>query len=68
MDFRYKPAIRLISLVSLFFFCWSFAGGVDIAYAIKTSDKIQVASSKSDNQRLFASNQQSNTPKPAETF
>lgn len=39
MGFRYKPAIRIISIIVLFFFCWTFGGMVDIAYAIKNSEQ-----------------------------
>lgn len=39
MDFRYKPAIRVISLAVLFFFCWTFGGIFDIAYAVKSAEE-----------------------------
>ncbi len=47
MGFRYKPAIKIISIVVLVFFTWTFGGGVEVAYAVKDSDNLQVASSKS---------------------
>ena len=32
-DFRYRPAIRIISLTVLLFFCWSFIVASDVAHA-----------------------------------
>lgn len=40
MDYDNKHFYRFISCIILFFFCWSFAGGVDIAFAVKNSDKL----------------------------
>ena len=37
MDFKYKPAIRIISIIVLAFFTWTFGGLFDIAVAAKTS-------------------------------
>ncbi|MBM4136391.1 MAG: hypothetical protein FJ241_06100 [Nitrospira sp.] len=53
MDFRYKPAIRIISLVTLLFFSWTFCGMLDIAYAIKNSDQQSAISyqQKENNQK-----------------
>jgi len=58
MDFRYRPLPRVISLTVLLFFCWSFAGGLDIAYAIK----IDQQGGKSNQQSAISS--QSSQPKP----
>jgi len=67
MDFRYKPAIRIISLVTLLFFCWTFAGGIDIAYAIK-SDQQSAISNQQNSQKSSGSNQKSKTQKSEEKF
>ena len=65
MDFRYKPAIRAISLTVLFFFCWTFGGMVDIAYAIKNSSQHIVDSSQENPTK---NTQKSKTQKPEEKF
>lgn len=58
MGFKHNFPIRVISIIALFFFCWSFAGGLDIAYAIK----IDQQGGKSNQQSAISS--QSSQPKP----
>ncbi|TAL58169.1 MAG: transglutaminase domain-containing protein, partial [Nanoarchaeota archaeon] len=58
MDFRYKPVIRLISIISLFFFCWTF-GGIFEVVAFATTDSKQ--SGKNSQQSTIGS--QSTQPK-----
>ncbi len=36
---QFSRSLRIISTVVLSFFTWTFAGGVDIAYAIKSSSQ-----------------------------
>ena len=38
-DHQFSRSLRIISAVVLSFFCWTFAGGVDVAYAIKDSSQ-----------------------------
>jgi transglutaminase-like putative cysteine protease len=38
MDFRHNSPLKIISIVVLAFFIWTFGGLFDIAYAIKSSD------------------------------
>lgn len=68
MDFRYNRPLRIIAFLTLCLFCWTFAGGVDIAYAIKNSDRIQVASSKTESNQKITSNQQPKPPRPETKF
>jgi hypothetical protein len=65
MDFRYQPAIKVISVIVLFFFCWTFAGGFDVAYAVKNSSQHTVDSSQENPTK---NTQQSKTQKPEEKF
>jgi hypothetical protein len=65
MDFRYKPAVRAISLTVLFFFCWTFGGVFDVAYAVKNSSQHTVDSSQENPTK---NTQQSKTQKPEEKF
>src|SRR4030042_1628444 len=46
MDFRYKPAVRIISLTVLFFFCWTFGGIFDIVAFAAADSNQSVESSK----------------------
>lgn len=39
MDLRDNPTLRIISIIVLAFFLWTFGGLFDIAYAIKSSDQ-----------------------------
>ena len=66
MDFRYKPAIKIISLVTLLFFCWTFGGMVDIAYAIKDSEQQSTISNQQNSQKSSGSNQKSKPQKSEE--
>jgi transglutaminase-like putative cysteine protease len=69
MKSKHNLPIRVISIIVLFFFCWSFAGGFDVAYAIKNSDKLQVASNKlNTSQQSSASADQPMAGKPEEKF
>ena len=68
MGFRYKPLTRVISLTVLLFFSWSFAGGLDIAYAIKSSDQQSAISNQQNSQKSSGSNQKSKTQKSEEKF
>src|SRR4030042_5401257 len=66
MDFRYKPAIRIISLTVLFFFCWTFGGIFDIVAFAATDSKQTPSNKQLSNQS--STQGQSNTPKPEEKF
>ncbi len=63
MDFNYNRPIRVLSIIVLFFFCWTFAGGFDVAYAIKNSEQQSANSNQAS-----GSNQQSKTLKHEEKF
>ncbi len=52
----YTPALRITSLVVLFFFSWTFGGLADIAYAVK------------NNKKLSASADQPKAERPEEKF
>ncbi len=65
MDYRYNRPIRIISLVTLLFFCWTFGGIFDIAYAIKDSSQHTVDSSQENPTK---NTQKSKTQKPEEKF
>ncbi|MFZ3138457.1 MAG: transglutaminase-like domain-containing protein [Thermodesulfovibrionales bacterium] len=67
MDFRYKPAIRIISLIVLFFFCWTFGGMVDIV-AFAATDSKQPAGSSKQLTGQSSSQTQPKIPKPDEKF
>ena len=38
-DHQFSRSLRIISALVLSFFCWTFAGGVDVAYAVKSSSQ-----------------------------
>jgi len=57
----FKP----IALTVLFFFCWTFAGGFDVAYAIKNSSQHTVDSSQGNPTK---NSQKSKTQRPEEKF
>ena len=38
-DHHFSRSLRIISALVLSFFCWTFAGGVDVAYAVKSSSQ-----------------------------
>ncbi|NOZ69588.1 MAG: transglutaminase [Deferribacteres bacterium] len=46
MNWLERRIFRIISVIVLFFFSWTFAGIFDIAYAVKNSSKFKVQSSK----------------------
>lgn len=50
MHFIYR-SLRIISIVVLAFFLWTFGGAFDIAYAIKGTQKMEVKSPQSQQQR-----------------
>ena len=69
MDFRYKPAIRIISLIVLFFFCWTFGGIFDIAYAIKNSEQQSaISNQQKENNQKSSQGSRPNKQKPEEKF
>src|SRR4030042_3508680 len=69
MDFRYKPAIRIISLVTLLFFCWTFGGIFDIAYAVKNSDQQSATSNQQkENNQKSSQGSRPTKQKPEEKF
>ncbi len=55
--YRFSRSLRIISAIVLSFFCWTFAGGVDVACAIKE-----------DSQKSAVDQQQTDTPKRGEKF
>ncbi len=57
MDFRNNPTLKVISIIVLAFFLWTFGGGFEIAYAAKNSSQHTVDSS-----------QQTKKQKPEEKF
>jgi len=67
MDFRYKPAIRIISFVTLLFFCWTFGGIFDIV-AFAATDSKQPAGSSKQLTGQSSSQTQPKIPKPDEKF
>ena len=68
MDFRYKPLTRVISLTVLLFFCWTFGGIFDIAYAIKNSEQPSAINNQQNSQKSSGSNQKAKTQKSEEKF
>ncbi|MFH0711435.1 MAG: transglutaminase, partial [Candidatus Aenigmatarchaeota archaeon] len=68
MDFRYKPAIRIISLIVLFFFCWTFGGIFDIAYAIKSEQPSAINSQQKENNQKSSQGSRPTKQKPEEKF
>jgi len=67
MDFRYSQPIRVISVIILFFFCWTFGGIFDIV-AFAAADSKQAAGSSKQLTSQSSSQTQPNTPKPEERF
>jgi hypothetical protein len=67
MDFRYKPGIRAISIIVLFFFCWTF-GLCDTLYAIANSKQAVKSSQQSAIISHSAQSAQPKTQKPEERF
>ena len=69
MDFKHNFPIRAISVTVLFFFCWTFGGIFDIAYAIKNSDQQSAISNqqKENNQKSLQGSRPAKK-KPEEKF
>lgn len=67
MGFRYRPAIRAISLIILFFFCWTFGGIFDIV-AFAAADSKQSAGSSKQLTSQSSSQTQPVPLKPEEKF
>ncbi|MEW6416809.1 MAG: hypothetical protein AB1480_01655 [Nitrospirota bacterium] len=65
MDFKYNRPIKVISIIVLFFFFWTFAGGVDVAYGIKNSSQHTVDGSQENPTK---NTQKSKSQKPEEKF
>src|SRR4030042_2027209 len=60
MDFRYKRPIRIIALLTLCLFCWSFGGIFDIVAFAATDSKQTAGSSK----QLTSQSSSQTQPKP----
>jgi len=46
MNWLETRVLRIISLIVLFFFSWTFAGIFDVAYAVKNSSEFKVKKTK----------------------
>jgi len=51
MDFRDNRPMKIISFIVLFFFSWSFAGGYQVAYAVKDSEQSTVDSDQKEQKK-----------------
>ncbi len=67
MDYRYNRPIRIISLIVLFFFCWTFGGIFDIV-AFAAADSKQPAGSSKQLTSQSSSQTQPKILKPEEKF
>ncbi|MFZ3137777.1 MAG: hypothetical protein WA126_10355, partial [Thermodesulfovibrionales bacterium] len=65
MNSRHNLIIRIISIVVLIFFTWTFGGAFDIAYAIKNSSQHTAGGSQGNPTKIT---QQAKTQKPEEKF
>ncbi|MFZ3136727.1 MAG: hypothetical protein WA126_04955, partial [Thermodesulfovibrionales bacterium] len=65
MNSRYNFIIKVISIIVLIFFTWTFGGAFDIAYAIKNSSQHTVDGSQGNPTK---NTQKAKTPKPEEKF
>ncbi|MBI5634423.1 MAG: C40 family peptidase [Nitrospirae bacterium] len=65
MHFRSNPVIRIISIIVLAFFTWSFGGVFEVAYAVKESSQPSTVSPqwKNNSSQPLATNSQTETKK-----
>lgn len=49
---KFTIPVKIKSVVVLFFFCWTFGGLFDIAYAFKNSDELRVTSKEKKTQNI----------------
>jgi hypothetical protein len=69
-EFHHSRSLKIISVIVLSFFIWSFGGVFDIAYAIKNSEELGVRGegAKQQSKQQTALNSQSKTQRPEEKF
>ncbi len=69
MDFRDNHSTRIISVIVLSFFLWTFGGLFDIAYAVTNSNQPSAISAQNSSYQPSAvSNQQTKTTRPEAQF